>query len=520
MSTEFPTASPAPSDASNSPPSAFRVRGAATAFTDYATVLAAQTSSVLVSLVTVSMSSRILGPSGYAVVAYVALISGLVSAITASWTASAFTRYGREELETAGNIAGLTWARVVLAAPLVLLCVIIVATLKLADALPPELTWGYLALAIVSGVLLGTSLHTIYAVEVFGRMKLSALWIVLGQVVVVVGLAAVIVTGRGKSAFTVVALLAVSQLVITVALATRSWSALWPPTCDRKTLRRVLRFSTPLIAFTFGQYVIASVDLIVLQAHYSTADVGAYALAYRGYGVLQSLAIASSPVLTPLLVSLRVGRRERVVRQFVDRTVGQMSVIGSVLAGLAAPFVPFAIAIVAGHSFHASAAPMIVLLVANAAFFMAVLLGSVLLLYERTRAIAVTNLLAAAINVVGDIVLVGVFNVGIIGPAIATAATVMCLWAGSLVVAKQAVGLPPRINPIVFAPVVVGVVAPLAHAGLLLTCVGMGATLLVGLWILRVGRMFAADDVALISQLDIPQPLKRLTLKFVNALAH
>jgi O-antigen/teichoic acid export membrane protein len=225
-------------------------------------------------------------------------------------------------------------------------------------------------------------------------------------------------------------------------------------------------------------------------------------------------------VLTPLFVSLRVGGHERPVRHFVDRTVGQMSVIGSVLAGLAAPFVPFVIAVVAGDAFHASAAPMIVLLAANTAFFMTSLLGSVLILFECTRPIAVINLAAAAINVVGDVLLVGVFNVGIVGAAIATTTAVVSVWAGYLVVAKRAVGLRGRINPVVFTPAAVGAVAPLAHAGVWLTCVGVGATLLVGLGILRVGHMFAADDVAFFSQLDIPEPFKRLTLKFVNALAH
>jgi O-antigen/teichoic acid export membrane protein len=515
MSTDLPAVAPG-----TDPPSpGVHVRGAATAFSDYVSVLGARFSSVVLSLVTITMSSRILGPSGFAIVAYVALISGLISAVTSSWTANAFSRYGREELETGGSVVAVTWARFVLGAPLLVACAAVLAVLEVVGALPRQLTWLYLALAVGCGVFTVTAEQSIYAVEVYGRMKLSALWIVLGQLLVAAGLAVVIVSGRGRSPLTVVALVAGAQLAITVALVSRSWTAMWPPTFDRRILRRVLRFSAPMIAFTFSQYVISAADIVVIHAYRPAADVGIYAVAYRGYSVLQSLALASGPVLTPLFVSLRVANQDLSVRRFVDRTVAQMSVFVSVLTGVVAAAVPAAVVAVAGHAFHGAAAPLTILLLANVAFFMASLLVPVLALYERTRAVGVINLAAAGINVLGDIVLIGVFGVGIVGGAIATACAVAFVWAGYLWVARESVGLTSRINPLVFAPAVIGVVAPLAHAGLALDLLGALGAVVAGAAIVRLGGLLAAQDQAFISKLDIPPRLKRVIQSFVSAVS-
>jgi O-antigen/teichoic acid export membrane protein len=229
----------------SAPGSVLRVRGVASAFTDYVSVLSARFSSVVLSLVTIAMSSRILGPTGYATIAYVAVLSGLVFAITSAWTAAAVSRYGREELETGGEVSSVTWARFVIAAPLLVLCAIVIAGLELAGALPPELTWSYAALAYACGIFLVTAEHMICVVEVNGRMKLSAVWIVVGQLLVGAGLAIILISGVSKTPLTVVALIAGSQLLVTVALAAQSRSALWPPVLHRSILRRIITFSLP-----------------------------------------------------------------------------------------------------------------------------------------------------------------------------------------------------------------------------------------------------------------------------------
>jgi O-antigen/teichoic acid export membrane protein len=273
-----------------------------------------------------------------------------------------------------------------------------------------------------------------------------------------------------------------------------------------------------LTAFTFSQYVITYVDLVVIQMYRSTPDVGVYAVAYRGYTVLQALALASGPVLTPLFVSLRVANREPIVRQFVDRAVPQMAVIGSVLTGVVAALVGLVVDTVLGPSFHGAAEPLIVLLLANVAFFMANLVGSVLVLHERTRPLAAINVIGAGVNVALDFLLIGVLGVGIVGAAVATTCAVLFVWAGYMYLARISVGLPARANPVVFAPALVGIAAPLLHASFAIVCVGALGAIVVGIAVLWTGRMLAAEDAKMFTALDIPPAMKRLTLRVIAAL--
>src|SRR5215203_3314325 len=94
-----------------------RVRGAATVFSDFASVLGARFTSSVLSLVSALITTRILDPDGYGVVAYVSVIALLVFTVTSSWTSAAVSRYGREELENRGSILAVTWARAQISAP-------------------------------------------------------------------------------------------------------------------------------------------------------------------------------------------------------------------------------------------------------------------------------------------------------------------------------------------------------------------------------------------------------------------
>ena len=87
----------------------------------------------------------------------------------------------------------------------------------------------------------------------------------------------------------------------------------------------MLVFSLPLIAFTASQYGIRSVDIVVLGAYGSPADVGVYALAYQGYSMLQQVPTTLTIVLIPLFVSMRQVGRSDFVERYLVRVVPQAS---------------------------------------------------------------------------------------------------------------------------------------------------------------------------------------------------
>jgi O-antigen/teichoic acid export membrane protein len=491
-----------------------RVRGAATVFSDYTSQLAARVASAVLSLVAVMITTRFLAPAGYATFAYYFVVATLIFTVSSAWTSTAVSRYAREELEERGRMTAVTWNRAVLVAPLALLSIVVVPGLKLLGALPPELGWAFVWLAIAYGLVWIVADHGIYLLEAEGRMKVSALLLVAQQGLYVVALVVIYVTGTGQNPLTLAAISLGAIVLVAIAAAGSVWRrAFWPPALDRPLLRRILLLSLPLIAFTVSQYVVRSVDLVVLRAFGSAHQVGLYAIAYQGYVVIAAITTVTPPVLTPLFVSLEVGKKGATIRRYLKRVVPQLTFVGSVLAGVAAPLIFALLPVVFGPKFGASARPLAILLVAAVLLSVTNLLAPVLVLHERGRAIAVINVLAAAMNIAGDIVTVGPLGMGINGPALVTGVTVGIVALGYLLVAAESLEVEPWLNPILFLPVIAGLVPSLILSGGARVAVGVGAALGSAAVITVWARPFDTQDADLLAKLDMPPARKRLALR-------
>lgn len=492
------------------------VRGARTAFTDIASVSGARAMSVVLALASVTIVTHLLVPSQYALLAYVSVISGLMFMSTASWTSTAVTRYGREELERSGSMQVTSWSRLVITAPAVLIAAVLAAGLKLIGALPAELSWALVAIALGSGFSLIAAEHMLNLLEASGRMKRTAVGVVVQRAVSIVAIAVVAALGAAHSAAAIALVWLGAGLLFAAWLATSVWRVgMWPVKFDRALLRRMVRFSVPMIAFAGSQYVIQAVDVVILGAYRSIRDVGLYAIAYNGYGVLQQVATTATIVLSPLFVSLRAASRERAIDSFFKRTVPQAIFVCAIVAGLAAPLVRIVVPVVFGNRFAPSATPLLLLLLAWLMFAGASFVASILVLHERTREIGAISLLAAAVNVGGDWLLVGPLHVGIVGPAIATAAALTVIWTGYFRVAAECLGCRPTFPVVMLAPALAGVAVALALDGLAAVGVGVLATLATAVAVFVAFRPIGVQDVDLVAKLDLPRPCREFALRML-----
>jgi O-antigen/teichoic acid export membrane protein len=495
------------------------VRGARTAFTDIASVSGARAISVLLALVSVTIVTHLLVPSKYALLAYLSVISGLMFTGTASWTSTAVTRYGREELERSGSMQATSWNRLAITAPAVAIASLLIVGLKLLGALPTELTWAFVAISLGSGVSLIAAEHLLNLLEASGRMKRTAVGVVVQRAVSIVAIGFVAVLGVAHSAAAIALVWLGTGLLFAAWLGSSVWRiGMWPVRFDRRLLRRMIRFSLPMIAFAGSQYVISAVDVVILGAYRSARDVGLYAIAYNGYGVLQQVATTATIVLTPLFVSLRAASRESTINTFFERTVPQAIFLCAIVVGLGAPLVRIVVPVVFSDRFAPSAAPLELLLLAWLMFAAASFVASILVLHERTRAIGMISLLAAAVNVTGDWLLVGPLHVGIIGPAIATTAALTVIWAGYFRVAGDCLGCRPRFPVAMLIPALAGVAVALTLHGLVAVGVGVLVTAAGAVAVFVALRPFGAQDVDLIGKLDLPRPLREFALRVLVAL--
>jgi O-antigen/teichoic acid export membrane protein len=491
-----------------------RVRGASTVFSDYASVLGARLVSGVLSVISITLTTRILDPEGYGAVAYVNVIALLIFTVTSAWTSTAVNRYGREELDEHGSMVAVTWSRIQLTAPLLAIGALMVVLIKVAGGFPAELTWPLAFLAIGYGVVLVAADHVVYSLQAAGRMKMSAAQLITRQLIAIAALAAVLVTGIGDSPLAVAAITATGAAIATVTygkVITRI--SLWPPRVDAALRRRILVFSVPLVAFTLSQYVIRSVDLVVIGAFATATAVGTYAIAYQAYGVLQLLTTVSGSVLTPLFVSLRSAGREDILDRFVERAVPQLTLVAATVAGLAVPFVGIAVPVVFGEAYAGASDPLAILLFALVLGFTVNLYAPVLMLHERTAPVGAINFVAAVVNVVGDIVLVGPAGLHLEGPAIATAATLAMILAGYVLVVRGCVKAHPSYPALALLPFGAGLVPALTLTNSLAVPIGIVATLACAAVVTLLTRPFQSEDLELISRLDMPAPFKRIALR-------
>jgi len=500
--------------------SARTVRGLDTIVGDFAGVTGARIATLVLGLLTVVLTARILTPEGYAVIAYMTLGGTLIMFIASGWSGAAVMRYGREELDRGASMQRSAWARAALTAPILLVVSALAVALKVTGVLPREFTLTYLWLTVALGFFFVAGDQLQVVLDAAGRMRLSAAAAAGRQALLVAALAVIAVSGAGDSTLTVawVTVGVAALLMLGLSLALRGLR-LWPPLLDRAQLRRIFVFSVPLIAFAASQYGMRSVDIVVLRAYGTAQDVGIYALAYQSFSMLQGLAVTVTVVLIPLFVSLREAGREELVARYFERLVPHGILVSSVLGGLLAPLVVLAVPVVFGADFRDAGQPLALLVAALVLFAVASLLAPILMLHERTRQTSVINIAALALNIVADVVLVGVLDTGVTGPAIATIGALVVIVAGYLVVACRDLGTAPVVSPALALPLAAGVLPAVLVGGAAGAALGLaGAAAATGLVLWRLA-LFSEQDADLVARLDLPASVRSRAVRAIRRLA-
>jgi O-antigen/teichoic acid export membrane protein len=489
------------------------VRGLATVGSDVAAVVSARAAGLIVGAASIVLTTRLLGPAGYAEIAYGTVLAILVFTTSSAWTSAAVTRYGREELEREGTLRHTSWARLTLTLPLLVVGCILVTVAALAGLLPTEMSWALVGLAVASGVLLTTSDHLVVVLEAAGRMRMSAVALVLRSALFALALGAFALAGGRISTELVMALTVGASALLTACLTASTWRlALWPPALDRAALRRLLLFSLPMIAFAASQYGMRSVDIVVLGAFEPSESVGVYAAAFQAFVVLSQLATTVTIVLVPLFVSLRHAGRGADVRRYVERLLPQLALLMGVAVAVATPLAALVVVPVLGREYEGAIEPLVILLLALLLRGIGSLAAPVLMLYERSGATATINVAALALNVVGDVLLIGVLGAGVIGAAVASTAALAAIAVGYLIVAGRCLRLRPRLPALIaiapagaFAATLALPVGWAIAAAFVAAAVGMAAAIATGL--------LSPADAGLIARLPLPGSVRGRLLR-------
>ena len=496
------------------------IRGAKTVAGDLAAVASGRLALAGLSAASVLITTRMLGPSGYGTLALVSVAAGLIFTASTSWTGISVRRYGREELAETGSMSRLTWNRVIIGVPVAALSIGVILVLKVTHTLSATLTWTLVAIAVGSALVAVVNDHWVCLLETNGRMKTSAAAQVTCQALYVGILVAIFATGARASAATVLILGLGTSTLLAIVVVPLVWRVgLAPARTNAALLRRMLKLSTPMIAFTVSQYLFASIDIIALRLWRSQADVGVYAVAYQAYTVLSRVAVAATAVFVPLFVSLEMAGRRNLINRYLTVNVPQGVFLIAAATGLAIPLLPVVIPLAFGHRFAAAADPLAILCVALAFLYAGYLLSPILTLRERTGSIAWINAGAAAINVALDALLIGALHMGVVAPAVATTAGVGFMFLTFAASSSRALDVTVKVDAFLFAPILGGLAPALALGGLAGAVAGVAGAALACITIIAWRPLVTSDDIALVAKLALPTVIKRWTVKILTVAA-
>jgi len=363
-------------------------------------------------LASAALLARALGPAGFGRLSLFMALAAAVGYLAGAWPFLALPSAAAQ-----GRALGPVFrGAVVLAAAAAAACTIVVLPLAVVmlDAGPLDVLLlalyaaGLLGLQAVYGLLWARGRMPAMAATQAGERLLTL--ILIGLVAAVAGLT---VTGAELALALAAVMLAVAGLALVRERAPREA----PGTLDRRAL---LRLVGPMAVVTSASYAVAWIDVVILGALASDADVGRYALAYQAFTFVSQLAALSIVAALPRharRAAAGAGSSAELVP--ADRLLG-LSAAWAAVAALFAVGGAVALEPLFGAGYGDGTGPLALLLAGLALTAPYYALVPAVVALERTSPLAVISVVSVIVNLVLGVALVPV--VGIWGPAVATAA--------------------------------------------------------------------------------------------------
>jgi O-antigen/teichoic acid export membrane protein len=388
---------------------------------NYVTLMGAQAIASLLSFTSVWLATRYLGPAGYGgVVAFIAAAQ-VVMLVAVNWTSISVARFGCEEFVGTGHIAVTFWTRLIVLIPNLLL-VLAAAPLWLPRlsrllVLPPGSTWLVLGLLVVNA----WWIHIQQALQGAKLLRLQGWLLAVERTLIFLALGGLAVSGTisiSKVGWLYVLGPAGASLIGLAKLG----KLIWPVQVDFGLLKRLLRFSVPLIPTALVGYLQTNyLDALFITHFLSQAKLGIYSVAYQLAGLTQQLPLLAGTLLMPLFVTLKSGRQENSTERYMREVLPPVTLLWVITCALLAAAGAYLVPLIFGARFAETALLLWPLMAASA------IAGPALMGYTPvTTSTAKTHLqmvavtLASCANVILDLLLIPRY--GLVGCAWATTA--------------------------------------------------------------------------------------------------
>lgn len=336
------------------------------AFGNYATLVVSQIAVAFFSFASVTFCTRMLGAEGYGgIVAIIAASS--VAQIFVNWTCVGLARFGVEEFVDSGKISKSFWARTIIFLPntLIFLAFSLLWFPLLANwlKLPNEAFWLVVLHFVVSAVWL----HVQHAFQGAKLPRLQGSFLAIERVLIFSILGILLLTNSLTWLSAVWAYIFPPALMTIIGLWQIRNLVSWKFEFDKEIMRKMLKFSVPLIPFSLiGYFSTSYLDAIFISQYLTKTELGIYSVAYQINGILLQFPVLAGSLLMPLFVTLQSNKQDETIKKYLADVLPLITLIWSLACVLVAISGEFFIPIIFGNEVEKSSEILWILAISSA----------------------------------------------------------------------------------------------------------------------------------------------------------
>lgn len=489
-------------------------------FWDYTALIFGKGGVFLLGFVVTVLITRLLGPESYGRFSLFFMVAQVLMFGLVSWTSASVIRFGKEEYVKEEKINKVFWARIAILIPCFLVGSLAVLLFRgwISNyvGMPSWIVWfiiGYFLIYSLSEFLY-------YIFQATARLKTVAITEFCETLLIMIGLLLTkfFIGYRVNILALIIGIYLFSKFAVNLFFLTRiPLKIFFPVKLDKRTIKRILLFSYPLVFGTIAGYVSQWVDVAVVKKYLDISQVGLYSLAFKIGTFLQYFGLTLNIVLLPMLVGFLSLGKKNLVGLYAKRTVSQLMLFWSSILFLVFIFSRPLILFFFSKAFAGSVLPFSILVVGYTVSVFSILYSPVLTAFEMIKQMTVVNVLVAVLALGLDLLLVPVW--GIAGAGIARTISFAAAGIGFFFLANRKLKVKEYKQFLVPLPFVVFFVVNILFPHILVLVIG--AVVLIALMVLmtKLLNLFSQEDKRLFGAVDMPLFLKKWIYRIIDKLS-
>lgn len=459
----------------------------------------------LVGFATLLLIVRVLQPDNYGVYVLFGAV-GAIAAIITTWTTASIVRFGREEFIAEGSVKKTFWANYAIILPAFAVCFLLLFIFRAPLTQYIGISENFYYLIFVFILVTNLSGSILVAFQAMGRIKHFTYLPQISSSILLVALAVIYFRVIPVSVELLIIILILSSFCVVILGFWLLRKDILPPYISREWIKKCLKYSYPLGFSKVATIMIAHVDQIMIGIFMPVAFVGIYNIAYRIQSRIFGLPSLSRQLMFPLMTSMVVTEQTDKISRYVKNYVPQIVFFWSLVLSL---FLIFGreLMLIFGRDYVAAFLPFSILLAGSSLQIFYAIEAPIIGSHSLIKEIAVVAVIAAAINLGLDYLLIPIM--GISGAAIATSISLITIAILQSFIVRWRTGMNNFPNyPWVF-PAILSVGA-ISMDSLSLRAILLLAIVVLSLAVAKKSAIFNSDSLAILDSIDMPVFIRRV----------